>query len=327
MLFNSTKLTLSNTMMIGVIMTICANNWITMWIGMEMVLISFIPLMNSTKNSSSSESMVKYFIMQTISSTMFMFSVICMLIGVSMLLNEIMLMTSMIIKMGSAPFHNWVLMVIESIEYSIVLIFLTILKIPPLTVMYHINSKFLTIPVMMGLIISSVSCINQSSMRKTLVFSSIFNLSLMLTSITKFNLMFTFLLVYSTNLMFLTEIFKYMKINYINQIMFNEFSLWMKLNVWINLLSLSGFPPSIGFVTKLMIIQELISMNQLLLTMILMLSSLLVLLFYTRMAFSSMMISYSFKKWSITIKTKPAHFIMSMSILIFPIILTMKTVF
>nr|QXX99457.1 NADH dehydrogenase subunit 2 [Aconurella prolixa] len=326
MFFNSTKLMLTNTMMIGVIMTICSNNWVSMWMGMEISLISFIPLMNSNKINSSSEAMVKYFIIQSISSTMLLFSVICMLIGVSVT-NEIILTSAMMMKMGLTPFHNWVLMVIEHLEYSVMLILLTILKLPPISIMYQINSKFLTFPIIMSLIVSSICCLNQSSIRKTLTYSSIFNMSLMISSINKFSLIISFLSVYSINMTFLVMMFSMMKINFINQILFNEFSTWMKLNIWINMLSMSGFPPTMGFITKLMVIQEMIKTNELILVTIMILTSLLVLFFYTRLAFSSMMISYSIKKWEFLMKTNNKNYMMTASILLTPFILTLKMVF
>nr|YP_010502862.1 NADH dehydrogenase subunit 2 [Doratura homophyla]UXD78626.1 NADH dehydrogenase subunit 2 [Doratura homophyla] len=326
MLFNSTKLILTNTMMIGVIMTICSNNWVSMWMGMELSLISFIPMMYSIKINHSSESMIKYFIVQSISSTMFLFSVICMLIGVN-ISNEMLLTIAMIIKLGSAPFHNWVLSIIEPLEYNIVLIFLTIMKIPPLSVIYQVNSKFLMIPLILSLTISSISCINQSSIRKTLAYSSIFNINLMLASINKFNLTMSFLSVYSINMIMLIMMFKLIKINFINQMMFCEFSIWMKLSIWINLLSMSGFPPTIGFTTKLMIIQEMIYIKEFLLAMTMVMLSLLVLLFYTRMAFTSIMISQSMGKWKTLTMLNLNHFLMMVSILMTPLILTLKMVF
>nr|YP_010757413.1 NADH dehydrogenase subunit 2 [Aconurella sibirica]WEU77756.1 NADH dehydrogenase subunit 2 [Aconurella sibirica] len=326
MFFNSTKLMLSNTMMIGVIMTICSNNWVSMWMGMEISLISFIPLMNSNKINSSSESMIKYFIIQSISSTMLLFSVICMLIGVSMM-NEIILTTAMMIKMGLVPFHNWVLLIIEHLEYSIVLILLTILKLPPISITYQINSKFLLMPIILSLIVSSICCVNQSSIRKTLTYSSIFNMSLMISSINKLSLIISFISVYSINMTFLVMLFSTMKMNFINQILFNEYSTWMKLNIWMNMLSMSGFPPTLGFVTKMMVIQEMVKINELILVTIMIMTSLLVLFFYTRLAFSSMMISYSFKKWEFLMKTNSKYFMMMMSILMSPLILTLKMVF
>nr|YP_010757400.1 NADH dehydrogenase subunit 2 [Aconurella montana]WEU77743.1 NADH dehydrogenase subunit 2 [Aconurella montana] len=325
MFFNSTKLMLTNTMMIGVIMTICSNNWVSMWMGMEITLISFVPLMNSNKINSSSESMVKYFIIQSISSTMLLFSVICMLIGVSMM-NEIVLTSAMMMKMGFSIHNNWILMIIKHLEYSL-LILLTIFKLPPILMKYQINSEFLTVNIISKFMFNETIYSYQSSISKTLTYSSIFNMSLMISSINKFSLVMTFVSIYSINMTFLVMLFSMMKINFINQILFNEFSTWMKLNIWINMLSMSGFPPTLGFVTKMMVIQEMIKTNELILVTIMILTSLLVLFFYTRLAFSSMMISYSLTKWEFLMKMNVKYFMMTASVLLTPLILTLKMVF
>nr|YP_010431990.1 NADH dehydrogenase subunit 2 [Abrus yunshanensis]USS62525.1 NADH dehydrogenase subunit 2 [Abrus yunshanensis] len=313
MLMNSTKLTLANTMMIGVIMTTCSNNWISMWMGLEISMLSFLPFMVN-KNKLSSESLVKYFIIQSVASTIFLLSVICMLIGVNML-NEMTLTMSMLIKLGSAPFHMWVLMIIETINYLPLFFLLTVLKIPPLSILYQINTKMLTIPIILSMLVSSISCLNQSSMRKTLGFSSIYNISLMMISINKFNVMMIYLMIYSTMMILLTNICKKMKINFINQMIFNEFSIWMKINMWINMLSMSGFPPLMGFSAKLMIIQTLMNNNEFIMVIILVLTSFLVMMFYMRLTFSSLMNLYSFKKWTLN-KITSVFYLFSLNLML-----------
>nr|ATF28578.1 NADH dehydrogenase subunit 2 [Exitianus indicus] len=303
---------LMNTMVIGVTMTVCSNNWISMWMGMEVSMMSFIPMMMSKKKNSS-QSMIKYFIMQSVASTMFLFSVVFMLVGDSMM-NEMTTTIAMLIKLGVAPFHNWVLMVIESMEFFMMFIMLTMMKVPPISVLYQINSSLLTMPVMISLIVSSISSLNQSSLRKMLGFSSIYNISVMITSINSIKITLMFLMIYSMNMFMLILTIENLKVNFINQFMLYEFSLWMKLNLWINMLSMAGFPPLMGFLPKLMVIQELISMKQLMMVSIIMMTSMLILMFYTRMVFSSIIMSQTQKKWMINY-SKPWHFIMILNIL------------
>nr|ATC73059.1 NADH dehydrogenase subunit 2 [Psammotettix sp. EMHAU-2015-Zz060503] len=324
MLLNSTKLVLMNAMMIGVIMVISSNNWLSMWMGLEICMLSFIPFMHN-KIKSSSESMMKYFIVQSIASTLFMFSVICMLIGVSMT-NETFMTISMLIKLGSAPFHNWVLMVIENISYMVMFNLLTIMKIPPMLILYQINSNLLMMPIILSMSISSIMCINQSSLRKTFGFSSIYNLSLMLMVMNKMNLMISYLVIYSVTMIPMVFLTFKLKINFLNQMVFNDFSMWIKLNLWINMLSMGGFPPLAGFLGKIMVLQHLISTNQVLLTSMLILTSTLVMMFYTRMAFSSMMSLQNHKKWSYFYKTSLTKVLMGLNFMASPMILTLKSI-
>nr|YP_011036745.1 NADH dehydrogenase subunit 2 [Arrugada affinis]WRK21414.1 NADH dehydrogenase subunit 2 [Arrugada affinis] len=308
---NSTKVLMTNTMMIGVIMVICSNNWVTMWMGLEISMVSFIPFMQSS-NLSGSESMIKYFITQCVASTMFLVSVVIMLIGVNMM-NEMMLTTAMLISIGSAPFHNWVLMIIETMEIYPMLTMLTVLKMPPLTIMYHNDSKIMSVPIFLSFVASAILCLNQSSMRKTIGYSSIFNVGLMLSTMKSFNTLMMFMVIYASTMISLIVSVKMMRINYINQMAINEFNPWIKMNLWINMLSMAGFPPLLGFMGKMIILQSMLVNNQIMLSITMMTTSLMVMMFYTRLTFSSMLMNSSSKKWMIN-SNKMVMFMMTFNL-------------
>nr|YP_010478462.1 NADH dehydrogenase subunit 2 [Nesophrosyne makaihe]UVI59906.1 NADH dehydrogenase subunit 2 [Nesophrosyne makaihe] len=320
MYLNSTKVLLVNTMMIGVIMVNCSNNWISMWMGLELALISFIPLMQS-ENPLSSEAMIKYFIVQSIASTMFLFSIAIMLVGDSMMaeLNEIILTTSMLVKLGSAPFHSWVLMILEPLEIFPLLTLLTVLKLPPLIVMHQINTKILTVPILLGMIIGSVAALNQTSVRKTLGYSSIYNMSLLMIIISSTIETTLFLTMYTLMMVVLGKSIKTMKINYVNQIIANNFNGWVKLTLWINMLSMAGFPPLMGFFMKMMAMQKAINENQTLMLLALVMTSMLVLLFYMRLTFTSLLTFNSLKKWSLLTKST-SQFMFLLNIVVTPVL-------
>lgn len=285
-----------------------------------MSLLSFIPFIHN-KNTIRSEAIIKYFIVQRVASTIFLFRVIYMLIGVN-IINEIIITIAILVKLGSAPFHNWVLIIIETINYLVILVLLTVLKIPPLSILYQINTKILAIPIALRIIVRSISCINQSSVRKTLGYSSIYNIRLLLISINKFNIVMIFISMYSFILFLLVSLVKTIKINFINQIISNEFRTWLKINLWINILSIGGFPPLIGFIAKIIVIQTLIDSDQLTILTLMIFTSLIVMIFYMRMAFTAMINLYSFKKWTIN-KTKPVYFLMSLNIIVTPLVITL----
>lgn len=316
-ILNLTKISLFYSIIIGVIITICCNNWISIWIGLEISIISFIPIIQNTNNQISSESIIKYFIVQRIASTAILISVISILIGVS-IKNEIILIISIIIKIGVAPFHNWILTVIEYLSYNSILIILTIIKIPPLSVLFQTNTNIIEIPVIIRIIIRSISCLNQRSIKKIIAFSSIYGISLILTSINKFYISFNYLILYSIIILILIKIIQSIKINYINQILLNEKSLWIKLNLWINILSIRGFPLTIGFSIKIIIIQNLIINNLFILSTIMVITSILIIVFYIRLAFLSLFTLITFKKWILNYN-KSHQFIFIINIIFIPL--------
>nr|ATD53012.1 NADH dehydrogenase subunit 2 [Deltocephalinae sp. EMHAU-2015-Zz052318] len=322
MFFNSSKLLLTNTMMIGVIMVICSNNWFSMWMGMEITLLSFIPMLQNN-NLLSEESMIKYFIIQSAASTLMLLSIFIMLIGVNMM-NEMMLMTSMLIKVGSAPFHNWVLMIIETLNYYEMWTMLTIIKIPPLLVIYQTNITMLTIPIMMGMIMSSIACLNQTSMRKTIGYSSIYNMSMLIITINKFNILIIYMTIYSLMTGFLLNILSKLKIKFFNQMVFNEKPTTMKLNMWINMLSMGGFPPTMGFISKLLVIQLLLSNKNMVMIAIIIVTSMLVMMFYIRLAFTSMISITISMKW--TGNMMNSYYSMIFNLMLPPIIITVTSI-
>lgn len=323
-LLNSTKITLTNTMIIGVIITICSNNWIAIWTGIEIVLLSFIPLIQNRKNSRS-ESIIKYFIIQRVASTMFLLRVVIMLIGVN-IINEMLITIAIVIKIGLAPFHNWVISIIEGIEYTNVLILLTVLKIPPIIILYHTNTKLLTIPILLRIILRSIICLNQSSVRKTLAYSSIYNNRLIVIPINKFNILLIYIIIYSIIVIIVILVLNPLKINFINQLVFNEINIRTKIVLWFNMLSIRGFPITLGFIGKIIIIQTIILQKRLILLLINLITSILLTIFYLRLTFTSIFRLYSFKKWS-NFNNKPKIFVIWLNFIIIPLTMSIVVIY
>lgn len=82
-----------------------------MWMGLEINLLSFVPMVISRRNEAETESVLKYFLVQAIGSGLILlgsFSIInypnSMIRGV---ISLYVLLFSMIVKMGIVPFHYW----------------------------------------------------------------------------------------------------------------------------------------------------------------------------------------------------------------------------
>nr|QZZ18336.1 NADH dehydrogenase subunit 2 [Shaddai sp. SL-2021a] len=293
------KLNLTNIMffvmiMTGLLISMCSNNWLLVWCGLEISLISFMPLLTN-KLMSSSESCIKYFIIQSISSAM-------LIMGMMLMLTEfngdylLVLVSALMIKMGVAPFHNWVLTVIESINiYSMFLMF-TVMKIIPLMLLSYLISNILGLMVFITLITGSVMGLNQNSLRKILGYSSIYNMGFII-SVMNCNFMWiSYLFMYSV-LVFLIVTIINNNFNFINQLMLNQNNMFFKISFWISLLSMGGMPPMLGFSIKLMVLEYMMYMNNILLMFIMIVTSLLVMFYYFRMMFVSILLSSMMPKY------------------------------
>nr|YP_010963627.1 NADH dehydrogenase subunit 2 [Tribulocentrus zhenbaensis]WKZ08110.1 NADH dehydrogenase subunit 2 [Tribulocentrus zhenbaensis] len=300
-------------MVMGVTIAISSNNWLMIWLGLELSMMSFLPIM-SKKFKLNSEACIKYFIIQSLSSSIMMMGVIMMSIWDS----NIILMLSILLKLGVSPFHTWVISIIEGMGYYSVFLMLTLMKLAPIIMLSYLNQNF-NLFIIMGLLIGSISGLNQNSIKKIMGYSSIFNMSLVMSSLNMGEIWLTFFFMYSISLMLLNYLVLKLNLNFINQMMINNFKVSTKMCCWFTILSMGGFPPFMGFFGKLLVIKFLMMTDQFMITSIMIMTSLIVMFFYTRMVTMSIILFFNIPKWMVLTKTYFNSFIIMVS-LIFPFI-------
>nr|YP_009417629.1 NADH dehydrogenase subunit 2 [Japanagallia spinosa]ARX63979.1 NADH dehydrogenase subunit 2 [Japanagallia spinosa] len=311
-----------HTMIMGTMMSMSANNWLIIWTGLEISIMSIMPMI-SNSNFLSSEASVKYFMIQSISSSMMMLGVLLLLIN-SKIDYQMILTSSMMLKMGIAPFHNWILEMIESVELMIMFLLLTLMKIAPLNMISYLMFKT-NLFIFMSLLIGSLLGLSQTSLRKMMCYSSIFNLGFILASISLNSIWWFYMIMYSLMLVMILFLMNKMKINYISQLSLNENKSSLKMNIWLAMLSMGGMPPMMGFMMKLMIIQMMMTNKEFFLSIIMIASSTLVMFYYIRMSFISILLASSTVKWKIMNTMKSSSWIMMANITMMPLMLTLKT--
>nr|AND96551.1 NADH deshydrogenase subunit 2 [Tiniocellus spinipes] len=279
------------TLILGTLISISSYTWMGMWLGLEINLLSIIPLMSNSNNSMAAEAAMKYFITQTMASMIFLFSLIMMSLNFYFMMNNFiltsMLYSSLFIKMGAAPFHFWFPEIMEGLSWSNSFIMLTWQKIAPLVLITYPNFnsfKFMILIVIFCTLISGIMGMNQTNMRKILAYSSINHLSWMLSSMLFFESIWIFyFLVYFITTFNIVIILNLFNIFHINQLFssLNQYPL-IKFFFMLNFLSLGGLPPFIGFLPKWLTIQMLIKMNLFSLSLIVIVMTLITLFFYLR---------------------------------------------
>lgn len=264
---------------------------------------SFIPLINDNKNLISSETSLKYFLVQAIASSVLLFRIILFRIKHN-LLNSIIInnnyiisiiLSSLLLKRGTAPFHWWFPNVIEGLSWINALILITWQKIAPLILIsYIIIKSIFLVCIITSVIIGSILGINQTSIRKLIAYSSINHLGWILAAIqSRESLWIIYFLFYSFLSINLIYIFNIYSLSHINQIFTIFFNLKIiKFFIFLNLLSLGGLPPFIGFIPKWLVIQIITINNQLLLIFIIIIITLITLFFYIRICYSAFIINY-----------------------------------
>nr|YP_010585991.1 NADH dehydrogenase subunit 2 [Agapetus zniachtl]UZZ43727.1 NADH dehydrogenase subunit 2 [Agapetus zniachtl] len=303
-MFNSTKLMFIVIIMFSTMFSISSNSWIGCWMGLEINLLCFIPIISmNNKNLLTSEASMKYFIVQSFASLnflMFLMLIYMMMNWNKFSLNMIYLLNfTLMMKMGAAPFHFWFPNIMESMNWMNCFIISTWQKIAPLIILsycYATNLMYLTI--VLSSIFGAIGGINQNSLRKLLSFSSINHLSWMIITLMINNNIF---IIYFSTYMFMNMMmmmmFNMFKSYYLNQLINSPKNFLMKIILFMNLLSLGGLPPLIGFLPKWLTINFLIMMNSKFIMMILMMTTLITLFYYIQISYSFFMLNYLQIKW------------------------------
>nr|YP_007026264.1 NADH dehydrogenase subunit 2 [Chrysomya rufifacies]AFV08337.1 NADH dehydrogenase subunit 2 [Chrysomya rufifacies]AFV08350.1 NADH dehydrogenase subunit 2 [Chrysomya rufifacies] len=300
---NSSKIMFFGILMMGTLISISANSWLGAWMGLEINLLAFIPLMSDNKLMST-EASLKYFLTQALASSVFLFAVILFLLNSSKTNSnyfmEMMIFSSLLLKSGSAPFHFWFPNVMEGLSWLNALILMTWQKIAPLMLISYIIFKPLIITsIILSSLIGALGGLNQTSLRKLMAYSSINHLGWMLAAMYNNNLLWMTYFMFYTFLTFcMIFMFNMFKTSHINQLFSLFFhSKTMKFFLFFNLLSLGGLPPFLGFFPKWIVIQSLTMNNQLFLLTFMVLMTLITLYFYMRLCYSAFMLNYYENNW------------------------------
>nr|NP_982322.1 NADH dehydrogenase subunit 2 [Drosophila simulans]AAF77291.1 NADH dehydrogenase subunit 2 [Drosophila simulans] len=303
---NSSKILFITIMIIGTLITVTSNSWLGAWMGLEINLLSFIPLLSDNNNLMSTEASLKYFLTQALASTVLLFSSILLMLK-NNLNNEInesftsmIIMSALLLKSGAAPFHFWFPNMMEGLTWMNALMLMTWQKIAPLMLISYLNIKYLLlISVILSVIISAIGGLNQTSLRKLMAFSSINHLGWMLSSLMfSESIWLIYFFFYSFLSFVLTFMFNIFKLFHLNQL-FSWFvnSKILKFTLFMNFLSLGGLPPFLGFLPKWLVIQQLTLCNQYFLLTLMMMSTLITLFFYLRICYSAFMMNYFENNW------------------------------
>nr|QID48458.1 NADH dehydrogenase subunit 2 [Systolederus spicupennis] len=291
-------------LMLSTIIMITANSWLSLWMGLEMNLMSFIPLI-SYQNLNYKLSSIKYFIIQAISSITLLMMFIIMMMS-SFYMNKdmiIMMMTiSILMKMGAAPLHFWFPEVMEFLSWDNCILLMTWQKIAPMTAISYLdsNKNLMTIFIVFSAIIGAIMGLNQISLRMIMSYSSINHIGWMLSSL-QINLIIWmyYMLIYSLLSTLMSLMFKSYNLNSINELfLINNQNKLYKLNMLMSMMSLGGMPPLLGFLPKWMLIQEMMYNLMYMVTLILIMSSAITMYFYLKLFLSAGLMYFKENKWN-----------------------------
>nr|ABN42605.1 NADH dehydrogenase subunit 2 [Pericrocotus divaricatus]BCD55701.1 NADH dehydrogenase subunit 2 [Pericrocotus divaricatus divaricatus] len=293
------KLIFIISLILGTTITISSNHWIMAWTGLEINTLAILPLISKSHHPRAIEAATKYFLVQAAASTLVLFSSMTNAWStgqwdITQLTHPtscLILTTAISMKLGLAPFHFWFPEVLQGSPLTTGLLLSTIMKFPPITLLYmtspSLNPTLLTIMAIFSVAMGGWMGLNQTQTRKIMAFSSISHLGWM-TIIIIYNPKLTLLNFYLYTIMTAAVFITLNSTKVLN--LSTLMTTWTKtppLNaiLLLTLLSLAGLPPLTGFLPKWLIIQELTKQEMAPVAVIISLLSLLSLFFYLRLAY------------------------------------------
>nr|AIW06361.1 NADH dehydrogenase subunit 2 [Cheilomenes sexmaculata] len=292
-------------MFTGTMISISSSSWINIWIGLEMNLLGFIPLMSMDKFKQSSEISMKYFFVQVSASMMVIFS----FLNSFLMSNSLDMMTpisvfmfncAVLMKMGAAPFHIWYPDVVEGLSWSNNLLMLTWQKIAPMIlIMYNFKMNlFFCIIILISMTLGGLKMWNQTSIKKILAFSSInhmgWMMSMMFLNQSMWKIYFVIYMFTTINLIMVLKKFNINNMNELFMLLNNNKT--PKFFFLMNLLSMGGIPPFLGFFPKWMTLKMMMENEFYLLSFLMIFLTLISLFIYMRMILQPLMFKMSEKK-------------------------------
>lgn len=282
-------LTLS-TLIISSLMTLSRTNWLLVWASLELNILSFIPLLISSKSLQETEGAIKYFLAQALGSALILLSsILAWTPHPLLILNSLFL--SLILKLGAAPCHFWFPQVISSISWFNCLLLATWQKLAPLLILTYITQA--TKPLILFIIIINALTggllgINQAQLRPLLAYSSITHISWIFAPII-YNAPHITLIYFLIYCILTTPIFLLFSSSHSlkSPKQFNKISFINLLLIIIIFLSLGGLPPLTGFFPKWILIKTLIINSQSTILIFLLIGSYINLYFYLTICFNA----------------------------------------
>nr|AAL40432.1 NADH dehydrogenase subunit 2 [Ctenophorus reticulatus] len=280
----------------GTLMVTSANHWLTAWMGLELNMISIIPMIAKQKHLRSTESATKYFLTQATASAIMLFSSALNawqtgtwdITQLNNKLSSTMMIPALAMKMGAAPAHFLLPEVLQGSTIATALLITTWQKIAPITLLYTVSNHTqsnITLPIgLLSIMVGGWGGINQTQLRKMMAYSSIAHLGWTITATsTAPNIALLNIIIYMT----MSTPFFLLLMTTSSKTLQDTTTCWSHsspsaITMTLLLLSMSGLPPLTGFTPKLLILDSLTTHKLTTLATMMALLSLLSMTFYLR---------------------------------------------
>nr|UVW93569.1 NADH dehydrogenase subunit 2 [Rivularia auriculata] len=293
-------------MIFGTVFSVSSMHWLGIWVGLEMNLIGFLPILVYKKGVLDSEAAVKYFIIQAIGSSFLVFGslimynisfsweILSLVSSKYFYVSVLFIISSLLMKMGVFPFHFWFPSVMSSLPWLSCLLLVTWQKLAPvflIGVMMEIsNMLWLTVLVCVmscgSAFVGGVGGMNQSQVRGLLAYSSIGHMGWIVFAVCQsYHSMKVYFFIYVIISLCLFLILWYLDVSLMVDLGNSVGGLLADFSVIVLLLSLGGLPPLLGFIGKWNVFMESMNSSMSMFVFFLVLGSVMSLFYYLGLFF------------------------------------------
>jgi len=167
-----------------------ATHLFSFWVALELNLILFLRIL--TRRAANEQALnIKYFLIQRVGSGTFLFRIFSFRSprgGV----NVALLTLSILLKLGAAPFQNWVLRLRLGLSWENFFLLRTIQKLGPLYLILQLNPHFGRVFVILGVVVACILVWGEARFKKLLALSSVFTIRWLFSASFSFRLIYFF---------------------------------------------------------------------------------------------------------------------------------------
>lgn len=203
---------------------------------------------------------IKYFIIQSISSSILVFSCIAFYLNILIITFAIFIgAIALSIKIGCSPFHQWFINIVKITKWKNRTVLITWQKIAPVFLIVYQMKQLFYIFIIFSVVTGSLSQINKSIVIEVIAFSSVFNLRWIILAITlNIKILLVFSIIYWIAVVIVIVVVYETKIQKINRESVKVIKKW---NYFIIIINLAGIPPLAGFLAKWVVFKEILNFS------------------------------------------------------------------
>nr|ADB43174.1 NADH dehydrogenase subunit 2 [Calanus sinicus] len=265
-------------LIIVLLMVISMSSPFTMWVCLELNMLMFLPIMSSEPGLAL-ENTLKYFLIQSFASILFLIGFI-----MATVFSSVLFFTSfmgLMLKLGAAPFHGWFISILKSSSMWVLMLLSTLQKCAPLimTLSFNASPQILGLFLVANLMVAYFSLSASVTVNKVLALSSMVNLGWFFVSVQcSLKAFFSYFSIYAFLLFGVVSLCsKYSPTTFSS---LNNMGMGDGAVLIFTFMSLGGLPPLLGFLGKLLVLKTTLIHMSLSLTLLLVYTSLMVLNIY-----------------------------------------------